>query len=649
MSESQLPKDLRALAQRHGIALSYKDMAGVERHTGIETALALLRADGVEIDDAHRAAQVLAHERATQCDLPSVLVVEGLKPSAHQLGRGTGDWHLAFDADTSPIGATPSYGTAKDGVVTLPPLPHGVHHLMLDHQGIGQHIIVIAAPLSAPILPNKLWGVTGALYGLGHESGLLGTYTDLGDWGAALGEQGAAFFGINPIHALGFFEEEINSPYSPSHRGFLNTNHLTVERHSAPTKGGGLLDYTTQLPPQKQALRQAFTTFEETAPAAAQAAFAAFAQDDDLDVRAFAQFECLSRHFGSDSRLWPADVWSHPVEDREIRFHIWMQWVAGQQLKQAQERAQAGGLSHGLYLDLAVGARRGGAEDFLGRHVMASNVSLGAPGDHLAPAGQDWNLCGFSPAKLVADDYGAFRQILRANFRHAGIVRIDHVLGLARSFWIPDDGSPGGYIAHNFEAMLAVVVLEAARAGTVVVGEDLGLVPEGFRAATAKRGLYGYSVLQYERGQDGTLCDGQTLRPQSLACFSTHDTPTVEGFRVGRDMDWWEKLGWVSGEDARTARSKRTDDVARLANPQNTQAAGFRKAVHEKLARSPAQLVAVQLDDLLGHEEAQNLPGTIDEHPNWRRCYALQPNGLTGHPTIQETAELMEKAGRSRR
>jgi 4-alpha-glucanotransferase len=308
----------------------------------------------------------------------------------------------------------------------------------------------------------------------------------------------------------------------------------------------------------------------------------------------------------------------------------------------------------GLYLDLAVGARVGGAESW-GQEAVAEGVSLGAPPDHLSPAGQNWHLTAFAPRKLQQQRYAALRHILRASMRHCGLLRIDHALGLNRSYWIPDDGSSGGYIAQNMQAMMAIIAIEAARASTVIVGEDLGLVPAGFRDTMAARGFYGYSVLQYEKDSTGAFLPAETLRSQSLACFGTHDTPTLAGFWEGRDISWWEKLGWITPDAAGKAMTTRMSekraltDIRAPAPLPKSATPGVRDTLHTRLATSPAALVAVQLDDMLLVKEAQNLPGTIDAHPNWRRRTPLTVPEISASPDISKTAAIMARAGRASR
>jgi 4-alpha-glucanotransferase len=280
-------------------------------------------------------------------------------------------------------------------------------------------------------------------------------------------------------------------------------------------------------------------------------------------------------------------------------------------------------------------------------------VSLGAPPDHLSPAGQDWNLTGFAPAKLAADDYRAFRRVLGQNLARCGVLRIDHVLGLMRSFWIPDNGAPGGYIRQPLETLLALVRIEAQRAGALVVGEDLGLVPDGLREALHASGIYSYSVLQFEKDQRGDFRHPSQLQHQTLACFGTHDTPTLAGYAKGRDIDLWQRLGWTDAAAAEHARAQRRKDCARLMTLEDEAPPAadapcdpdtLSQRVHVALARSPAALVSVSLDDMLGEEQAQNLPGTIDEYPNWRRRHRVAVQDLTRDPCFQRLARRMARA-----
>jgi 4-alpha-glucanotransferase len=415
----------------------------------------------------------------------------------------------------------------------------------------------------------------------------------------------------------------------------------------------GLIDYAAHRAAHRPALETAFARFEAGATPAERQACDAFRAMGGQALLDFARFEALSESHGADSRKWPAETARAPVAPERVAFHIWLQWRADRQLGAAQDSARGAGMALGLYLDLAVGPRLGGAETWGAASAAATGVSLGAPPDQLSPAGQNWQLAALSPNRLRAGRYAALRFVLRQNMRHCGLLRIDHALGLNRSFWLPEDGTPGGYIRQPFDALMAVIAIEAERAGCVVVGEDLGLVPEGFREDMARRGLYGYSVLQYEKDANGHFLPPEALRPQTLACFATHDTPTLAGFWQGRDIAWWERLGWVTQTEAARAMDGRQGekrDLAGLAAPAPLPpraGPGLRDTVHARLAQSPAALVAVQLDDILCIEEAQNLPGTVDEHPNWRRRCPQTLQEIETGPDLDKTASIMAHAGRA--
>ncbi len=308
----------------------------------------------------------------------------------------------------------------------------------------------------------------------------------------------------------------------------------------------------------------------------------------------------------------------------------------------------------GLYLDLAVGARRGGAESWCENDSVAHGVSLGAPPDQLGPDGQNWGLMGYAPRKLADNKYKPLRRIYRSAMKHAGVLRIDHVLGLNRSFWIPDDGSPGAYVSQPLDVFLALLSIEAAASNTAVIGEDLGLVPDGFREAVQNHGIYGYSVLQYEKWPEGRFKNPSELRQFSLASFSTHDTPTLKGYLSGCDIKWRDRLRGDGEGVSHSAYEDRRNEVKALAtldpDASHHEDVSFEhmfEAIHGSLAASGVSMISVQLDDILGLEEAQNLPGTIDQHPNWRRKCPCNLAELSSNPDFERMSELMEKNDRN--
>jgi 4-alpha-glucanotransferase len=644
--------DLSALADLCGIWHDFHDLHGVLKPTSPETQKAFLKAIGLDVsnDDAIRNSLAALRHEIEDRWFPEEIIVQSGTEAPLEFGLGA-DWQLRLD-ESEDVFAT---GDARDHI-TLPPLPSGVYALTATASGRTEIVTVLVAPQSLPSVQDltgkaRLWGVNLALYGLRSKRNTgLGDFEDLAQMAEVAGQNGAGFLGINPLHTMGHCDVEAISPYSPSHRGFLNTGYIALDQIpglKSSRKDGAFEDinrasavqYGAHKVKHQQSLEASFERFLGMADGAAKDQFAVFKTEGGSDLQDFARFEALSEIYGTQWQGWPVDP-DTPGADR-LDFHMWLQWVAQTQLKNAQSRSKAAGMPLGLYLDVAVGSRRDGAESWCEQAAVAQGVSIGAPPDQLSPEGQNWNLTAFAPRKLKALRYRPLRRIIAQVIRHAGVIRIDHVLGLNRSYWIPDDGSPGGYIRQPFESLLAIIKIEAERFNCAVVGEDLGLVPNGFRDTMRAHGFYGYSVLQYEKDDHGQLCNQGDASPQVLSCFATHDTPTVKGYETGRDIDWWEKLNWI---DAQTAENMRQDRAAEVNAFRGD--ADFQVGVHSHLAHSNATLVAVQLDDVLGVVDAQNLPGTINQHPNWRRKYEIDLDELGSDGRLGATASLMNDAGR---
>lgn len=670
---------LNELATLFGILPEFVDLGGRQQLTAKETKLALLRANGLQLDNdamIQSALKDIRQSRAARNHPIEIIVVAGER-MRFPLPENV-EWSLRLE------GAQESAFEGRAGAdFQLPSLASGIHTLFVGPDKAREQIRVIAAPRGAPSLEtitgqSRIWGLNTALYGLhSNQTRGLGDFRDLADTAIAVGGMGAAFLGINPVHSIGWAEHDTISPYSPSHRGFLNTAHIAADQipgmqHCAAAlavlqnagnvgSSGSVIDYQQHYRGHGNLLQELYKHFEDEAEASAKADFELFCQQQGSALDRFACFEALSEVHGADWRDWPLEIQKVDrsgagVPEIAKRFHKWLQWIAVSQLSQAQDASSNNGMALGLYLDLAVGPRRGAAETWCETDTVADGVSIGAPPDFLSPAGQKWDLAGFAPCKLADTGYQALRDILAQTMRHCGVLRIDHVLGMNRSYWIPDDGSPGGYIKQPFESLLAVVAIEAERAETVVIGEDLGLVPDGFREAMRARGLYSYSVLQYEKNQDGQINRPDKLRPSSLACFGTHDTPTLKGYFEGRDIDWWQKLDWIDADGASDAKSQRQKEIAGLCDWESTSDGEaidegsfdhLNGCVHSALASSHIAMISVQLDDVLGEAEAQNLPGTIDEHPNWRRRCKIPVEALKTDDRLLRTAKLMKDGARS--
>lgn len=668
---------LDELATRFGILPEFVDLSGQQQFTARETKIALLRANGLQLDhDAMLVSElkeIIQTEKKRIC--PREVIVTSLEPARLKLPEDV-EWHLQLEGQQSV-----AYEGRTNEDFWLPPLISGIHTLLVGSGEKTEIIRIVATPQRTPTLEemtgkSQIWGLNTALYGL-HSANTtgIGDFRDLGLAAAFVGGMGAGFIGVNPVHSIGWEEHDTISPYSPSHRGFLNTAHIaadqipglehslkaqaTLQKFKYPPTPLSEIDYQQHYRLHGKLLRDLFHVFERESAATANADFSAFCDRQGRSLDRFACFEALSGTHGADWREWPAqfqkvDGSGANMPDTSKQFHKWLQWVATAQLAQAQNAASQSGMALGLYLDLAVGPRRGAAETWCEHETVAEGVSIGAPPDHLSPAGQKWELAGFAPRKLAETGYQALRDILAQTMRHCGVLRIDHVLGMNRSYWIPDDGSPGGYIRQPFESLLAVVAIEAERAETVIIGEDLGLVPEGFREAIRARGFYSYSVLQYEKNWEGQINSPDHLRPASLACFGTHDTPTLKGYFEGRDIEWWRKLDWIDDTAALEARSQREREISGICS-WDTEAGGdesekslerLNDCVHGALATSKISMISVQLDDVLGETEAQNLPGTIDEHPNWRRRCKIPVEALGTHDGLLGIAKLMTKGAR---
>lgn len=299
-------------------------------------------------------------------------------------------------------------------------------------------------------------------------------------------------------------------------------------------------------------------------------------------------------------------------------------------------------MAHGLYLDLAVGTHPSGAETWANELNFARAVSIGSPPDAFSAQGQNWGLAPLNPLALHQQRYAPFVQTLRAQLRYSGMLRIDHALGLERSFWIPDGAVTGAYVAMPRDALLAILRIEASRADAVIIGEDLGNIPDGLRTALASSGILGCRVAMFERNwkTDRAFIDAKDYSIHALASLSTHDLPTMVGWTKGRDIDWREKIADISPEQAKTQHQERQSDIKAFGQPTTA-------AAHDFLARTASVLVAAQLEDILELVEQPNLPGTIHQHPNWRRTLPLTIAQIDQLPAMRTLANTMAKQNRA--
>jgi 4-alpha-glucanotransferase len=364
---------------------------------------------------------------------------------------------------------------------------------------------------------------------------------------------------------------------------------------------------------------------------------------------------------------WP-DAYRHPgsdavrafaeEEEELVSFHSWLQWVADTQLAAAAGRARAAGLRVGLYLDFAVGVAPDGSDTWADREIVAASARIGAPPDYFNAAGQDWGLAPLSPAGLVARDFEPYRESLDAVLRHAGALRIDHAMSLYRLFWIAADftAADGVYVRYPFHAMLRVLAAISTRRHAIVIGEDLGVVPEGFREVMRETEIQGYRVFFFEKSGDDYFLPPENYPREALACLTTHDLHTLAGWWTGHDIEVRRHIGMVHDVDVGRLHAERAHVRRRLLGllhekkllPKalepvmrgETEAPApmpqaLAVALHVLMARTPSRLLVVQAEDLTGSVEQVNVPGTTDEHPNWRRKLDVGIEALSELPLFR--------------
>jgi 4-alpha-glucanotransferase len=493
---------------------------------------------------------------------------------------------------------------------------------------------------------DRGWLLAVQLYGVRSARNWgIGDFTDLEGLIELAGHLGADGVGLNPLHALFDDRPADCSPYSPNSRLFLNPLYIDVERLPefqprdvdgealARVRKGDIVDYVGLAGLKWRALRLAFERFRAHPSIGRQKDLEKFRAERGTLLSRFACFEALRHKFDTPWWEWPAD-WRQPDEARcadlrqgpdaaEIEFVEFVQWTADRQLQGCRNRARALGMKIGLYLDVAVGVQSDGFDAWNEQTAISRHLAVGAPPDPLNTIGQNWGLAGFNPAGLEVRAFEPYRQMLQASMRYAGAIRLDHVLGLKRLYLVPHGfaARDGAYARMPFEALLAATAQESVAHRCVVIGEDLGTVPEGFRAQMADWGIWSYQVMMFERDDDGSFRDVDRYLPNALVTFNTHDLSSYAGWRSFSDLKLKRSLGIDPGEsdDARWhALTMLTDILRRHAIDRHDlyAVAGF-------LSRTRSRLLAISLEDLLGVIDQPNIPGTVNEHPNWRQRLPL--------------------------
>lgn len=532
---------------------------------------------------------------------------------------------------------------------------------------------------------RRAWGLSAQLYELrsGRNHGI-GDFEDLGTLCEIAARAGADFIGLNPLHALFLAEPDRCSPFSPSNRRFLNPLYIAIDRvegyepamvdaaAAERLRGTRFVDYAGVARLKLDTLRRIW----RARPSADDAGLQAFRQQGGAALERHAAFEAIALRqsgeaVGGGWKAWPRELSSAEGSGVEavlgeeadaVSFHCWLQWLARRQLAEVAARARAAGMRIGLYLDLAVGEAPDGSATWSAPELMLSDVHVGAPPDVFSEEGQDWGLAPMSPERLSSEGLEPYRALLRAALRDAGALRLDHAMALKQLFFIPAGRPPaeGRFVAYPMRRMMEALAEISRSEETIVIGEDLGHVPEGFRVAMAEARILSYRILYFERN------GSRFIRPAAwpslaLACLSTHDLPTLRGWWSGSDVALRLEHGLIdAGNAARQTRERAAErrQLLRalagsgllpraLAKPPARPGEPFLRtlavAAHRYIARTPSRLASVRLADAVGEAHPTNLPGVADAYPNWRRRLDPSLESLAELPLFRAVTTAMAK------
>jgi malto-oligosyltrehalose trehalohydrolase/4-alpha-glucanotransferase len=705
---------LDRLAEKMGIVPEFRDARGTVVRASAETQRSLLAAMGVDAADDAAAETALAdlERREWLRPLPPVQVVpdnaEGAAVDVVFPANTTSiTWRLVLEDGGEQIGRsdfqqlalldqTNRAGRAVQRRRLLLPggLPWGYHQLEV-HGDTSACTTLIVTPGRCWLPPaladgRRLWGIAAQLYLLRSATDWgIGDFGDLRRLVELSATHGAAVIGLNPLHALFLDNPTHASPYSPASRLLLNILNIDVpavaelldcqaardlvaadsfRQAMEACRTSHLVNYAKVADLKLRVLRTLYDACRAAQTPARSQAFQAFRQAFGPILDRTCLFLALREHFAAqdpalaDWHAWP-EAYRNPASAEVARFaaghqdHLdflaWLQWIADEQLGEAAAAAAERGMAVGLYRDLAVGADRAGAETWANPAAVVSGAQVGAPPDIHNPAGQDWGLPPFHPRALREEAYRSFVDLVRANMRHSGGLRIDHVMGLQQLYWVPQGAKPsaGAYVRYPMADLVGILALESQRHRCLVVGEDLGTVPEGFREHMADANVLSYRVLYFEQDAEGAFLPPSAYPKLAVAVVGSHDLPTLRGWWEGRDLELKQSLGLFPGDNEyahqREARDRdRAQLLAALRREELLPATGdpdiptLSRAAHRFLAHSPAVLALAQIDDLTDEGDPVNVPATTDEHPNWRRRLSMTLEDIATRPRFVDIAEI---------
>lgn len=641
---------VRTLAREAGILVDWTDAAS--------------RPQRVSVGSLRRILDALGYPSSTKSEIAES------RGRLRQLARGSRTFYTATSGEPVVIGG-----------VTRPPIREPGYHVL--DRGKREITVAVAPPRCVTfndVAPDaRMYGLAIQLYALRQDSDAgFGDARALADFVKSAARNGADAVALSPTHSLFASDHAHYAPYSPSSRLFLNPlyadptivfGQARVARAAQADSPDGLIDWPRTARQKYSSFRELYEDFASKELRregdALAADFRSFEHDGGARLREHAVFEALhARWFAEqkrDWRHWP-DGWQGAVrteadgfiarDEAAVQFHVFLQWLADRSFAHAQRTARESGMRIGLISDLAVGLSPSGSHAWSRQKDLLLGVNIGAPPDLHNTRGQDWGLTGFSPQALIASGYEPFIATLRAAMRHAGGVRIDHAMGLARLWLVPQGASPaeGAYLTYPLDEMLRLIALESHLHRAVVIGEDLGTVEPGFREKIAAAGIAGMDVLWFQRDGDDFMPPSEWRR-DAVAMTSTHDLPTVAGWWSGADIDTRNALGLtdVARETKERGRDRvrlweafREADVVDVDTPTQDAAVAVDAAV-ALTAKSPAALALIPIEDVLGVAEQPNLPGTIDEHPNWRRRLTQPADQLLEAPRIRTLLDVLRQ------
>lgn len=672
MTEGTHHPDLTELAHAYGVATEYWSQSGEYVTVRRETISAVLRSLGAEPTTDEGVAQSLIdiRNRDWRRILPPVFVTVA--------GEAKDLWvHVPHGESVTVIIALENGGTVElqqtdrwvepreiddaligEATFCVPAhLPLGWHVAEADISGVVTQmpLVVTPAALDPAALQghDRLLGLMAQIYSVRSKRswgmGDIGDLADLVTWSAR--HLDADFCAINPLHASAPTEPITPSPYLPSTRRFANPIYLRVEDVPEYAYLGGK---------ERKRIRQLARRFDPLDPSLIDrdavwrakraaleilrgvllspgrlAAYDAFVDREGSGLVDICTWNAIAEERGPKWRVWPKEL-QHPGDPavarwraehpHEVQFHLWMQWLLDEQLAAAQDSAERAGMRIGIIHDLAVGVTFDGADAWALQDVLAQGVSVGAPPDMYNQKGQNWAQPPWRPVALAEAGFAPFRDLLRTTLRHAGGLRIDHILGLFRMWWIPDgmEAFDGTYVTFDHDALVGILVLEAHRADSIVIGEDLGTVEPWVQEFLQGRGILGTSILWFERWPGGAIKQPEEWRSDVLASVTVHDLPPTAGYLAGEHVRIRGELGLLNhsvATELQIAEVERAEWVQMLRDRgwlTGEDVDGIVAALHRFVAASPARLIGVALPDLVGDVRAQNQPGTDQEYPNWR-------------------------------